>query len=202
MKKLELPVTIHLARKDEVPNTSEILQNILEGENANIVEGYKILPNTSQELPFTFFSEINIDNCNLWSLFKALLLSLPQQVCFIYGHIDSKPIYSLYKDKFSLLNNIQPYSKELSQDGFLEFGVLFQDEATLNEVFVKKGKYIQFWGTNMESFIRVMNEHSLYEIEDLNFIDEYPVATESLSLYDSNVLRTEDLITVLSRQLQ
>lgn len=202
MKKLELPVNIRLARNDEVPNEANIQKHILEGQDANIVEGYTISYNTTADLPFTFFSEINVDNHNLWNLFQSLVLSLPKQVCLIYGHSDSEPNYSAYQDKHSLLEKIQQYSKELSMDGFLEFGVLYHDEMLLNEVFVKKGKYIQYWGTNMESFVSIMRDYSLHHIENLNFIDEFPVTTESLSLYYPKILRTQDIIDNLQRDLR
>ncbi|MES2486860.1 MAG: hypothetical protein V4581_13055 [Bacteroidota bacterium] len=202
MKKLELPVTIRLATKDDVPNETEILSNIIKGEGANIVEGYIIHQNNSHDLPFNFFSEININNSRVWDLFDALIKGFPSVACLVYGHIDADPFYSKYIDKSLILEKTSQYKKELSQDGFLEFGMLYQDDDKLIEVFVKKAKYIQYWGTNESFFIKVMNDFALQYTEEINFVDEFPVVTESLSLYDSEALCTEDLINILNRNLQ
>jgi hypothetical protein len=68
MKRLELPKTIRLATKDDIPNDPEIVAEVNKGLTANIVEGYVIHPNTSHDLPFDFFAEINVDNSRLWTL--------------------------------------------------------------------------------------------------------------------------------------
>ncbi|KOS04982.1 hypothetical protein AM493_02200 [Flavobacterium akiainvivens] len=197
MKKLELPITVHLATKDEVANTPEILSNILRSEQANLVEGYTLHGNTTTELPFAFFSEININNSRLWNLFEALLSGLPHVSCLVYGHIDTEPYYSQYLERPVILEKITEFKDELSLDGFLEFGLLYQDDDKLIEVFIKKAKYIQYWGTDEVFFTKVMADFGLQNIEDINFVDEFPLVTESLSLKDSKYTATEDIINNL-----
>ena len=85
MKKLELPITIRLATKDDVPNDPGILSDIKEGLDAHIIEGYIVHPNTASELPFDFYAEINIDNSKLWQLVSSLESTLPMHSCLIFG---------------------------------------------------------------------------------------------------------------------
>lgn len=98
MKKLELPTTIRLASKDEVPNDPFIHENIEAGYNANIVEGYILHSNTSHELPFDFFAEINVDNSKLWQLVHSLASTLPVHSCLIFGHVDHEPYITDYEE--------------------------------------------------------------------------------------------------------
>lgn len=181
MKKLELPPTIRTLSLDDFSNNTELEAAISKAATANIIEGYTIQTDIASEPLFNFFAEINIDNSRLWDLLESLLSLLPEEISFIFGHIDAEPEFSEYDYKDNILKHIQPYRTELSQDGFLEFGFIFQDEKMLTEIFLKRPKYIQFWGTSLKPFLDIMNKFSISEIEDLNFVDEYPMVTESLS---------------------
>jgi len=142
--RLQLSRTIRTATADELPITKENLEWIEESKTAKIVEGFTITNNQTRELPFDFFSEINIDNSKLWSLFKTFLLSFPDEISFIFGHIDSEPIYTKYDDKFKILNVVEQFETELTQDGFLEFGIIYHDKKMLKEVFVKNQNIFSF----------------------------------------------------------
>lgn len=203
MKSLELPPTIRTARADEVttPN-EEILKRLKAREEAPIVEGYTLQQNPSAGAPFRFFSEINIDNSRLWDLFSALVQILPAEVCLLYGHIDDEqPAYGRYLPKEDLLASLHTYRLELTQDGFLEFGVIYQDEEQLQEVFVKKAKYLQFWGVNEAPFRQVMQAFGLTEIEGLSFIDDFPLATEPLVAHRPEARDTEAVLKALQEGL-
>ena len=194
MEKLKLPKTIRTARHDELPSTKENIEWIDECKNAKIVEGFVIKSNESNELPFNFFCEINIDNSRLWLLFKTFLMTFPDEISFFFGHIDSDPTYSSYEDKFKILNQIEKYETELTQDGFLEWGIIFHNEKVLKEIFIKKPKYVQFWGIDKNEFLKIMDEYSIVKIDDLKFIDEFPLVTESLRLHNPEVMETMELI--------
>ena len=126
MPELQLAPTIRTPRPDEVPQNQNILDKIKLRQTANIVEGFTLHNNSSHEQPFKFYSEINIDNSKLWDLFKAFLVQFPDEISFICNHIDAETAtFSPYKDKFEILNVISPYELELTQDGFLEFGIMF-----------------------------------------------------------------------------
>jgi hypothetical protein len=194
MRKLQLPTTIRTARVDELPSTEDNMEWIEESKTAKIIEGFIIKPNETKELPFDFFCEINVDNSKLWILFKDLLVTFPEEISFIFGHIDSEPNYGKYESKYKILNEIEKFETELTQDGFLEWGIIYHDETILKEVFIKRPKYIQFWGVDKVEFLKIMKKHSIEEINDLKFIDEYPLVTESLNLHNSKTIETSELI--------
>lgn len=197
MKTLQLPPTIRTARPDEVPKQAEILEGIAKSKTAKIVEGYVFQYNETHDLPFKFFAEINIDNQNLWSLFKHLLLQFPEEICIVYNFKDEEPVYSGYADKYGVLNQLEVYKVELTQDGFLEVGVLFNDDSFMEEVFIRSPKYLQYWGVDEERFRQTMAEFELYEQTTMNFIDEYPLVTEALRLHHSEAKETSEVLEQL-----
>ena len=154
--------------------------------------------NEEAALPFKFYSEINIDNHNLWTLFGVLAFTLPDEVSFIFNHADDEATFTPYKNKNELLELISKYSKELSQDGLVEFGVIYHDNDLLAEVFVKKSKFIQYWGSNNQTFLNIMADFKLSQVDGLNFIDEFPLVTTPLRLYDPSALETQTLLENLS----
>jgi hypothetical protein len=203
MPELKLAPTIRTPRPEEVPQHQDILDNIRRRYTANVVEGFTLKHNTSLEQPFKFYCEINIDNSKLWRLFQAFLLQLPDEVYFIYGHKDTDtPLSSAYIDKFEILNILSPYEKELTQDGLLKFGIAFHREGYFEEVFIMPAKYVQYWGVTLEPFQKIMESFSLTQIDDLNFIDEFPLVTESLQLHNENTTPTDDLLNYLDSIFQ
>ncbi|RZK39868.1 MAG: hypothetical protein EOO61_06895 [Hymenobacter sp.] len=194
MKSLQLPPTIRTARPDEVPKQGGLLNRIADSEIANIVEGYVFHSNETNELPFAFFAEINVDSQRLWNLFKALLLQLPDEICLVYNYKGSEPIYSNYAGKYEILNKLELYQLEITQDGFLEIGALYNDDVMMEEVFIRSSKYLQYWGVSEERFRQTMAQFEIYEIATLNFIDQYPLATESLQLHHSEAKETSEVL--------
>jgi len=173
----------------------EILDNIQRQQAANIVQGFTLKDNSSHQEPFTFYCEINIDNANLWGLFQAFLLQFPDEVYFVYGHKDDETLYcSQFKDKFEILNILTPYEIELTMDCFLKFGIAFQSKDYFEELLIMPAKYLQYWGANTEPFAKIMRTFALNQIDDLNFIDEYPLVTESLRLHNNTTVETDDLL--------
>lgn len=202
MPELQLAPTIRTPRPDEVPQHQDILDKIKLRQTANIVEGFTLRNNHSHEQPFKFYSEINIDNSKLWDLFKTFLVQFPDEISFIYNHIDAETAtFSPYKDKFEILNGISPYELELTQDGFLEFGILFHTNDYFEEVFIKKAKYVQYWGTHLGKFKEIMDCFSLIQIDDLNFIDEYPLVTQPLQMLNADALSTDDLLRYFNEKV-
>ena len=50
-----------------------------------------------------------------------------------------------------------------------------------------------------ERFESTAHEFGLYQIDKLNYIDEYPLATEWLQKFEPSTLETEELIKELDR---
>lgn len=200
MVKLKLPKTLQLATLKDAPRQEDIIARIKASENNNIVEGYQIEDNPNTDYPYKFFAEINIDNDKLWALFKAMLLLIPDKISLITGHKDDEVDevhYSDYQDKYDLFNKIEKYENELTLDGFLQFGIIHQTDNYLEEVFVHTAKYIQYWGIDNNRFVNLMHEFSLYEVDNLEFIDSYPMVTTALFTLDPNVIHTSELLNIL-----
>lgn len=203
-KTLELPKTIRFLNEDEIPNNPSILKRWEESKTANIVQGYtfKLKENNSENesIGFDFFAEINIDNSNLWNLIVALSKTLPEVAAVLFGHIDFDLNYGNYEEKDSILKFINQYKKELTQDAFINFGLIYNDDENLVEIFIDESKYIKYWGVDEELFRKIMNDFKLEEIENLEFIDEYPKVREALTRFDENAIDSNLLIEKLSEK--
>jgi hypothetical protein len=195
---LESPPTIRLPRPDELPNNPEVFECLKEREKANIVEGYKLSYNTTQDLPFKFYVEININNSRLWDLFKALANQLPDTLSCIYNLYGGEAIFSVYKAKNVILKQLDNYKTELTQDCNIEFGLIYQADDKLEEVFVSDSKFLKVWGNNEVSFRQLMNDFALKEFLNLNFIDEFPKVVEPLEMFNEKAKRAETIIEELS----
>ncbi len=203
-KELELPITLRSLRKDEVSRNSSILERLEKRENANIVNGYTLKSKseapTNKNLPFKFYAEINIDNSRLWNLFLELTKLFPSEVALLFGHVDAEVNYGNYTKKDNLLNFLKSYEKELVADTFLNFGIIYHTNEELIEAFIDESKYIKFWGVDTTEFVKIMTTFDLENIEDLEFVDEYPKVREVLRLFDENVTDTPGLIEVFKNE--
>lgn len=201
---LALPQTIRFADREEIPNNPEILKRWTESQSANIVQGYTFQSNENnpenKEIGFNFYSEINIDNSNLWNLTVALSETLPDVAAVLFGHIDSDINYGNYGEKKAVLEFISQYKKEITQDAFISFGLIYQDDENLIEIFVDESKYLKYWGVSETYFRKIMKDFNLEEIESLEFIDEYPKVREVLTGFEKDAVDSETLIEIFSKQ--
>lgn len=195
---LEIPPTIRLPQIDELPNNPEVFERLKEREHANIVEGYKLINNTTHDLPFSFYAEINVDNSRLWDLFKAIVGALPDEISCIYNLYDNEAIFSDYRDKKSILAQLENYKTEITQDCNLEIGLIYQTDDTLEEVFIPESKYLKVWSNNEVDFRQLMKDFNLSEISNINFIDEFPKVVEPLTTFNKNTKRTDIIIEELN----
>lgn len=203
---LELPKTIRAPQMDEVPMNSSVQERLLLRRNANIVEGYKILPkdNTPEhsDLSFNFYAEININNSRLWNLILELSKELPNEISLIFNYTDSDPNYGKYANKADTISFLSKYKTEIISDPFIDIGLIFHSQSELIEIFVPESKYIKFWGVNQESFIKIMDNFKLKEVDGIEFIDEYPKVREPLRLFDKEITDTNELIEVFNREFK
>lgn len=199
---LVLPKTIRFPEENEVPTNSSVLERLRESKNANIVPGYvfKLKDDNPDniDLPFEFYAEINIDNPQLWSLIITLSEeTLPENCALIFGYIDSEINYGFYENKFEILKYLEDYKTELIHDTLLIWGLIYHDNENLTEIYVDESKYLKYWGNNEEKFRNIMNQFNLSEIENLEFIDEYPKVRENINLHFENITETGELIETL-----
>ncbi|MCH8330211.1 MAG: hypothetical protein IH946_02345 [Bacteroidetes bacterium] len=201
---IQLPRTLRAPTLDEIPVDSPARKKLEELQTANIVQGYKLLDKEENEenknSPFTFFAEINIDNSRLWDLINSLTAELPDVSSLIFGLQGSKPFYGEYLAKSELLMDLVEFKKELTEDTFIEWGLIYQDDEKLVEIFIPESKYIKYWGVNKNSFSQIMNDFGLKEVADIKFVDEYPKVREALSSLDESAIGSEELITKLKEK--
>jgi len=67
----------------------------------------------------------------------------------------------------------------------------------MEEVFVRSPKYLQYWGVDEKRFKETMTEFELYEVPELNFIDQYPLVTVALRRYYPDVYETAEVLEQL-----
>jgi hypothetical protein len=80
---LQTPPTIRTPRLDEIPNYEEVSKKLIQMQSAKIEEGFTFNKNSSDEFPFKFYVEININNFRLWELFKDLIALMPNKLSCI-----------------------------------------------------------------------------------------------------------------------
>ena len=199
---IELPKTIRPARLDEVPKNSTASKRLQDIENSRIVEGYTFKLNAAEneehkDVPFKFYSEININNSRLWDLLYSLTELLPDVSSLLIGYSESELFYCDYIAKSDLMDNLKKFKIELTEDAFLDWGIIYNDKESLTEIFIPDSKYIEFWGVDIDGFKSIMTKFDLNQVDDMEFIDEYPKVREPLKLFDNSIMDTNDLINEL-----
>lgn len=206
IKPLELPITLRTPESNEVPVNSSVSERLEKRKTANIVEGYTINfkenDSDNENLQFKFYSEINIDNSKLWELFICLSDLLPEKVALLSGHIDAELNFGNYCPKWQILEYLKKYEKELVGDTFMNFGLVFHSDVVLIEIFIDESKYIKFWGLDEKSFKHILQKFNLQQVDNLEFVDEYPKVREPLRLFIKDVLDTDELIEILKNEYQ
>jgi hypothetical protein len=90
----------------------------------------------------------------------------------------------------------------LTQDCTIEFGLIYHTDEKLEEVFVSDSKFLKVWSNEETSFRQIMNEFGLREIQELNFIDEFPKVVEPLIMFNKSAKRPEIVIDELDKFFQ
>jgi hypothetical protein len=173
---LALPITIRIPADEEISYRPDVEEIIRKRRKARIQQGYTLALNEAgaHRLPYRFLATINIDNNRLWDLFQALAATLPAKVSCVYGLYEDESATTALLQKQFVLNELEKYREELTQDCQLEFGLLFQTKDVLIELSVSESKYIRYWGVELERFKLLMQSFHLPPVNGLEFIDEYP----------------------------
>jgi hypothetical protein len=171
---LELPITVRIPSDEEIDYRPDIDEILFKRRKAKIVEGYALTLNENPRLPYRFQAMININNSRLWALFQALAATMPDKVSCVYGMYEEDQVTTPLLQKRFILNELEKYREELTQDCQLEAGLLFQVKGILIELSISESKYIRYWGAELERFRLLMQSFHLAPVEGLEFIDEYP----------------------------
>jgi hypothetical protein len=188
---LEFPKTIRIPQLTEVPNDPEIIERLQEVLIAPINEGYTIKKDNPHGLPFVFYAEINVNNSRLWEVVQSVLKLLPEICCCVYNSYDTEAVFGEYMQKKDILATLSDFRYELSTDCDIEFGILFNSETMLTELYVTESKYIRFWGMDELPFKDLMKELYLPENAEIRFIDEFPKVVVPLTTLDPSARSTE-----------
>lgn len=171
---LELPITVRIPSDEEIDYRPDIDEILFKRRKAKIVEGYALTLNENPRLPYRFQAMINIGNSRLWSLFQALAATLPDKVSCVYGLYEEENVTTAPLQKQYVLNELEKYRDEITQECQLEVGLLFHTKDILIELGISDSKYIRYWGAELERFRLLMQSFRLPPVEGLEFIDEYP----------------------------
>ncbi|AIK37754.1 hypothetical protein BG07_4604 [Bacillus pseudomycoides] len=148
---------------------------------ANIVEGYKMREIEGEK--FQYFTEINIDADRIWHLFVTLVNTMIKEG-IAYGIVGMKgeePVLSRFTESDRIMNLFKEYKFELTNDGFLQFGIATEDGTSYNEIFVTSFKTFQVWSENKSDVLTALNQLHLKEYKDLDFIHDFPIESKALS---------------------
>ena len=180
MSLYKLPLGIRIPKNNEYPDGYDVKSINEERSSAEIIEGFKISEISGEK--FSCFAEINIDANKIWDVFNHLTNKLIDDVAYgILGFKGEEPIISKFTEKETLLKIFEKFKFELTNDGYLEFGIAYYDENILNEIYVTSFKYMRIWTVKKEALIDSLNSFGIRQVENLRFIDEFPVVSEALS---------------------
>lgn len=177
----KLPLGIRVPRNDEYPNGYDVESINSQRNLSNITEGFKI--NEVKEEKFSYCAHINIDVDKIWDVFCSLTSRLIDDVAYgIIGFKDEKPKLSKFTNTKRVIQIFRKYKFELTNDGYLQFGIANYDDNSLNEIFVTSLKYMTIWTNNKDELVETLSSFRIQQVENLQFIDEFPVVSEALSI--------------------
>jgi len=175
-----LPLGIRIPNSDEYPKGNDSKSINDKRNSANIIQAF-VLREVSGE-KFSYYVEVNIDADKIWDVFCELTNKLIGDIAYgIIGFKDEEPKLSEYSKTERIVEIFEKYKFELTNDGYLEFGIANNDENSMNEIFVSSFKYMKIWTTSKVLLIETLNSFGIQQIENLQFIDEFPVVSEALS---------------------
>jgi len=197
LRMYKLPEGIRIPEENEYPNGINMKEITLKRDSAKIIEGYRIKEVENNN--YSFFAEINVDCDKIWELFLILSNRILSDISYgILAFKQEEPVLSNFTEKSKIINIFDKYKFELTNDGYLEFGIAYYDDFKLDEIYVASFKYLKVWGSNKEKFGDVMKQFKLEEHADLNFIDEFPVV--SMALQSDMVKHHTDIIKELTAE--
>ncbi|MCC3158240.1 hypothetical protein LJ737_13410 [Hymenobacter sp. 15J16-1T3B] len=197
MSSLELPRTIRLAGKSEVPRA--YWESVDAGQAATFVEGFVLSEVEDPKQLFRFYAEVNVNNSRLWAVLTDLAAMLPDACACIFGASGDEVAYGDYQEKEFITAVLDSLQKELIQDCFLEFGLIYNDAATLIEVYVAESKFVKVWGVDRQHFEQLMKQHGIPAFEKMSFVDEFPKVRVPLTSLDTEARSTEEMIALLEK---
>ena len=183
-----LPLGIRIPKDNEYPEGYDVKSINDKRSSVNIIEGF-IIKEVSGE-KFSHYAEVNIDADKVWEVFCELTNKLFGEIVYgIIGFKDEEPTLSEFTEKERIIDIFKNYKFELINDGYLEFGMANYNENSLNQIFISSFKYMKIWTTKKEVLVETLNNFGIKQIENLQFIDEFPIVSEALTCNASDWIR-------------
>jgi len=197
--KLELPKVIRQPGELDVPRTSSMLGPWNKRKTVSLHEGFTYTLNKpDNEINFKFYSEINVNNSNLYHLFISLIETIDGTAQVVFKDHYEEDI-TRCEQKFSveeLKSKFDTLEYYITNNCSVSIGVVHFDEALI-EVFIDESKYIRYWGSDEERFRRILNGFNIKEYEKLEFVDQYPKIVYALDHIEEDCMSTEELIKTI-----
>jgi hypothetical protein len=176
---LRFPRGVRLAAAADLPGSVDKLDKLARISGANITTGFVLT--TSVDPAFSTYIEANAHADEIWSAFEALATRLlPDVSAPLVSWKDEEPTLGPYTDKAAALDVFRAHAESLQHDGFIEFGLMFQQSGKTEEVMVKGSKDLRIWTNSPAVAIETLASLGIPSVEKLQFIDEYPRVTERL----------------------
>lgn len=174
---LIFPKGIRFPRRNELPRGNE--DAFARIAQARIVTGFTRIDKDGPG--YSSYFEVNVHAPKIFAVFRDLAHSLlPTVAAPIIGVKDTLPVFGPYTNREAALEVFEQHIHALENDGFLEFGIIFGYENTVEEIFVKHSKYFQIWSNQPDIVAAVLVRNNIPHVAELEFIDEYPMVSKSL----------------------
>jgi hypothetical protein len=176
---LRLTRGVRLATDADLPSNKEKLDALNRISSANITTEF--VSTTSTDPSFSTYIEANVHADEVWSVFETLASRLlPDVAAPLVGWKDDEATLGPYTEKAAALGVFGAHTEILQHDGFIEFGLMFQQGGKTEEVFVKGSKDLRIWTNNPTIAVETLLSLGIPSVEKLQFIDEHPRVTERL----------------------
>lgn len=199
---LVFPDGVRLARLDELPGPeADRARAWSRIQAAEIRPGFVV--SESADPRFPFYSEANVDAPMIWGVFRDLCERLlGPAATLVMSDVDDEPSPVGQDQVGSLLRLLEPHQHQLAHDGWLQFGLVSQDEDQVREVFVAPTKHVKVWCEDADLLRTTMQQYGVPEVERLQFIDEYPHTTTRLPREKTAFQSAEELIRHMETSLE
>ena len=124
---------------------------------------------------------------------------LPDVCACLFCPYEGDVTYGEYQDKEFTLAVLDSLRKELVADCRLEFGLIYNDEEILIEIYVVESKFIKIWGVDRQHFEQIMKQYGIPEFEEMRFVDEFPKVVVPLTTLDAEAKSTEEVLNLLGK---
>lgn len=162
-----------------MPRSKDKLNALARIKSANITTGFVLAATTDPG--FSAYIEANVHADEVWAVFETLASRLlPDVSAPLVGWKDDEPTFGPYTDKATALAVFRPRAQSLQHDGFIGFGLMFQQDGKTEEVMVKASKDLRIWTNSPVIATNTLLSLGIPAVEKLQFIDEYPRVTERL----------------------